>query len=125
MKIVGAVLAMALLAAGPAVAAEQTWTGVISDSNCGAVHRSDKEHGGNITARECIIGQEGNPNIPGCVSEKNKRSFVFVVNGKVYNISNQDHAGLRTHAAHTVNLKGELAGDTIKVASIAMPAKSN
>ena len=35
-------------------------------------------------------------------------------------VSNQDFAGLRTHAAHRVKLTGELGSDTIKVSKIEM-----
>jgi hypothetical protein len=107
-----------LLAGSVAFAAETTWTGVISDSHCGAVHRSDVEHGGKITARECIIGQVGNPNIPGCVSAKHGATFVLAVGDKVYNITNQDFADLRVHAADTVKLTGTLKGDAITVSKI-------
>ena len=101
-------------------AAETTWTGVISDSHCGAIHRSDVEHGGKITARECIIGQVGNAAIPGCVSTKHGATFVLVVGDKVYNIANQEFADLRVHAADTVRLTGTLEGDSITVSKIAM-----
>jgi hypothetical protein len=102
---------------------EQTWTGFISDSHCGAVHQSDIEHGGRITARECIIGREGDASIPGCVSAKNGAKFVFVDTNnrnKIYQVANQDFAGLRVHAAHDVQLTGRLSGDTITVTQIMM-----
>jgi hypothetical protein len=114
-------LTLVLVCAVGAPAAEQTWTGVISDSNCGAMHASGEHGTGKITDRECVIGREGDPNLPGCVSAKYGAKFVLVVDGKVYKISNQDYAGLRVHAAHTVRVTGELAGDTIKVASMVMP----
>jgi hypothetical protein len=98
--------------------AERTWTGIISDSHCGAIHKSDIEHGGRITARECIIGREGDASIPGCVSQKNGAKFVFVTGEKVYQVSNQEFAGLRVHAADNVKLTGTLAGDTITVTKI-------
>lgn len=112
-----------LLAGAIASAAETTWTGVISDSHCGAIHRSDVEHGGTITARECIVGQTGNPAIPGCVSTQHGAKFVLVVGGKVYKIGNQDFAGLRVHAAHTVRVTGTLTGDVITVSKIAMAGR--
>jgi hypothetical protein len=120
MKLLFASLALVSMLGVTGLSAEQTWTGVISDSNCGAVHRADVEHGGRITARECIIGRESDPNIPGCVSARYGRQFVFVVGETVFKVSNQDFAGLRTHAAHRVKLTGELAGDTIKVSKIEM-----
>jgi hypothetical protein len=105
---------------GTARAADQTWTGIISDSHCGAVHASDIEHGGRVTARECIIGKEGDASIPGCVSAKNGAKFVVVVGQKVYQVSNQDFAGLRVHAAHNVRVTGSLSGDTMTVSKIEM-----
>jgi hypothetical protein len=105
-----------------AAAAEQTWTGIISDSHCGALHASDIEHGGRITARECIIGREGDAKIPGCVSAKNGAKFVVVAGEKVYQVSNQDFAGLRMHAAHNVQVTGTLSGDTITVSKVTMLA---
>jgi len=102
--------------------ASQTWTGIISDSNCGAMHRADVEHGGSITARECIIGRDGDPNLPGCVSAKNGAKFVVVVGDKVYQVANQDFGDLRVHAAHNVKVTGTLKGDTITVAKIDMIA---
>ena len=112
-----------LLAGSVTFAAETTWTGVISDSHCGAIHRSDVEHGGKITARECIIGQVGNAAIPGCVSTQHGATFVLVVGDKVYNITNQDFAGLRVHAADTVKMTGTLRGDAITVSRIVMAAR--
>ena len=96
-----------------ASAAEQTWTGKISDSNCGATHKSAAEHGGKaMTDRQCAQA---------CV--KSGATYVFVNDGNVYKIQNQDFAGLPVHAGHTVTLKGEMKGDTINVSSITMNAK--
>jgi hypothetical protein len=90
--------------------AEQTWTGRISDSNCGAIHKSVDEHGGKaMTDRQCAQA---------CI--KGGATYVFVNDGNVYKIENQDFAGLPLHAGHTVTLKGEMKGDTINVSSIAM-----
>ena len=56
---------------------------------------------------------------------KNGGKYVFVSNGKVYKIDNQDYAGLAEHAGHTVKLTGDMSGDTIKVSNIEMPQKSS
>ena len=94
-------------------AADQTWTGSISDSMCGATHKAAAEHGGQpMSARDCTLA---------CV--KNGAKYVFVRSGKVYNIDNQDYAGLQEHAGHSVRLTGEMKGDTITVATIEMPGK--
>ena len=92
-------------------AADQTWTGKISDSMCGATHQSATEHGGKkMSDRDCTLA---------CVKE-HQAKYVFVHDGKVLNIANQDAAGLEEHAGHTVNLTGALDGDTITVSKIEM-----
>ena len=98
-----------------ASAADMTWTGKISDSMCGTSHaKMIAAHGGagKMTDRDCALA---------CTKAGGK--FVFVTGGKVYNIANQDDAGLQTHAGHTVRLTGEMKGDTITVSKIVMPAK--
>jgi len=103
-----------LFSATFALAAGQTWTGQISDSDCGRSHKSAIEHAGKkLTDRDCTLA---------CVKDHNAK-YVFVAGGKIYNISNQDYAGLQEHAGHTVNLTGEMTGDTIQVSDIEMPAK--
>lgn len=96
-------------------AAEQTWTGKISDSNCGAMHKSAAEHGGKaMTDRQCAQA---------CI--KGGATYVFVNDSTVYKIENQDFAGLPVHAGHTVTLKGEMKGNTINVSSITMNSNTN
>lgn len=90
-------------------AAERKWTGRISDSMCGASHK-DMEHGGKKTnAHDCTVA---------CV--KGRAKYVLVSKGKVFDIQNQDVAGLEEHAGHSVKLTGELQPDkkTIKVSKI-------
>jgi hydrogenase maturation factor len=97
-----------------ALAAEETWTGKISDSMCGASHKSAMEHAGKkLTDRDCTLA---------CVKD-HQAKYVFVHNGKVLNIANQDDADLEKHAGHTVRLTGEMKGDTITVSKIEMPSK--
>ena len=94
-------------------AADRTWTGSISDSMCGATHKSAAEHGGKqMSARDCTLA---------CV--KNGGKYVFVRSGTVYNIDNQDYSGLQEHAGHSVRLTGEMKGDTITVSKIEMSGK--
>ena len=110
-RLLGATLAI-LFGAALSYGAEQTWKGKISDSMCGASHKSAIEHAGKkLTDRECVQA---------CIKEGGK--YVFVSGGKVYNIDNQDYAGLAEHAGHNVTLKGEMTGDTIKVSDISMGA---
>ena len=81
-------------------AAEQTWSGQISDSMCNADHQAMAQDGKKVDARECTLA---------CT--KGGAKYVFVSDGKVYGISNQDFASLVTHVGHTVKLTGELDAD--------------
>lgn len=107
-------LCAALVLAGSttAFAADQTWSGKISDDKCGATHSSDEHGGKKMTERQCTQA---------CI--KGGAKYVFVSDGKVYNVDNQDFAGLAVHAGHNVKLTGEMTGDTIKVSKIEMPGK--
>ena len=95
-------------------AAEQTWTGKIGDSMCGATHKKSAEHGKDaaksMSDRDCTLA---------CVKGGGK--YVFVKGTKVYQVGNQDFAGLNEHAGHTVKLTGEMKGDAITVSKIEMP----
>jgi len=114
MKRILGVLVSLLVGAAMASGAEQTWHGKISDSMCGASHKSAIEHSGKkMTDRECVQA---------CIKDGAK--YVFVSGGKVYNISNQDDPALAEHAGHSVTLKGEMTGDTIKVSSVMMKKAS-
>jgi hypothetical protein len=97
------------LAASVSIAAEQTWTGNISDSACGKKHEEAAENTGVMPDRECTQA---------CVRGGSK--YVLVVDGKVFQIANQDHKDLATHAGHTVKLTGELKGTAITVSKIEM-----
>ena len=89
----------------PLRAAEQSWTGIISDSQCGA------DHGGEIDVRECTLK---------CTSQGDK--YVLVVNRgtTVMPITNQDFADLPTHAGHQVTVTGELKDGAISISKIVM-----
>src|SRR6476661_1689255 len=97
-----------LLANLGASAAEQTWTGNISDS--AAKHEEAAEGQGKMPDRECTQA---------CVRGGSK--YVLVVDGKVFQIANQDSKDLATHAGHHVKLTGELKGNAITVSKIEMP----
>ena len=106
-----AVLLSAALLLAPAIpsAAEQTWSGKISDSACGAKHEEAAEGQGVMADRDCTQA---------CVRGGSK--YVLVVDGKVFQIANQDSKELATHAGHTVTLTGELKGNTITASKIEM-----
>jgi len=104
------VLAAALLVApaGP-FAAEQTWTGKISDSACGAKHEEAAEGQGVMADRDCTQA---------CVRGGSK--YVLVVDGKVFQIANQDNVDLATHAGHKVTVTGDLKGQAITISKMEM-----
>lgn len=110
MRMVLASLAAIAALAAPA-AAEDSWKGQISDSMCNAKH-ADGEHGTKkMTDRQCVEA---------CIKGGSK--YVFVGEGdKVYQIANQNFAGLKTHAGHRVTLTGTMKDDTVTVAKIEMP----
>ena len=101
-----AVAAATLLLAAPLRAADQTWTGAISDEMCGKSHGDTKQ-----TAKECTLS---------CA--KADGSYVFVTGDKVFKIANPKVKGLEEHAGETVKLTGSAKGNTITVTSIE-PAK--
>ena len=104
------VAAALLLAQGGAFAAEQTWTGKISDSACGVKHEEAAEGQGVMADRECTQA---------CV--RGGSNYVLVVDGKVFQITNQDHKDLAAHAGHAVTITGELKGTAITASRIEMP----
>lgn len=113
MRYVFFALGATILSASSSLAADQSWTGKISDSMCGAVHtKMSAEHGNaKMSDRECTLA---------CIKDGGK--YVFVSKGKVYKIENQDLPSLSEHAGHTVKLTGTMNGDAIKVSNIVMPA---
>ena len=108
MRIVTLFIVGGLLATGP-LRAEQTWTGQITDSRCGAKHMT-AEHGKKpMSDRDCAQA---------CVQKG--AQYVLVADAKTYKLVNHD-ADLKVHAGHTVNLTGDLTGETIRVAKIEVP----
>jgi hypothetical protein len=105
MKTAALVGACLLTVVAGAVAADQTWMGAISDKMCGTDH---KKMGGKMSDRDCTLA---------CT--KGGTPYVLVVEGKVYQLTGHD-TDLKTHAGHTVNLTGDLKGDTIRVARVDM-----
>src|SRR2546428_10474369 len=101
------------------VAAQQTFTGKISDSMCGASHLagaagpSTSLGAGGLTDRQCLLA---------CVKALAK--YVLVdQNNQVLPIANQDAMGLPLYAGRPVKLTGEWKGDAIFVTKAeAIPA---
>jgi len=102
-----------LLGACSLTAAEQTWTGRISDSMCGAKHDPTAQHGKKLPDRDCALT---------CKKEHNA-DFVLVSGGKVYKLANESMAGIQEHAGHAVKVSGTVSGDTITVAKVEMTGK--
>jgi hypothetical protein len=112
MRLTLAFLATALLLGLMAVgggttgfAAQQTWTGDISDATCGPSHLKMSQ--GLFNSHECTLA---------CTE---KAKFVFVnTDGKVLEIANQDFAQLKEMAGESVKLTGEMDKDVITIAKL-------
>lgn len=113
MKAIRMGVLVSMLTGVPAFAAPQTWTGQISDSMCGATHM-EGEHNVKVSEKQCTQM---------CVRKGAK--YVFVNEGKVLTLANQDFKGLAQHAGETVKLTGELKGDAITVSKIEKAAKAS
>src|ERR1700747_2714045 len=98
-------IAATLFAGALAMAADSSWTGWISDSQCGAKGANDK-----AGTAECTVK---------CVKEHGAK-YVFVndADKKVYAIDAQDQVA--AHAGHHVTVKGDVEGDSIKLSGIEM-----
>ncbi len=77
-----------------------TWTGVVSDSHCGLKHS--------------VASAEAAACVTRCVSRG--ASYVFVSDGKLYQVKPQDK--FKGLAGKAVTVKGTLDGDTITVESV-------
>jgi DNA-binding IclR family transcriptional regulator len=49
--------------------------------------------------------------------------FVFVADGKVYTLANQNLAALTEHAGETVSLTGDVNGSTVTVSKVTASGK--
>lgn len=103
MKVLITIVLLSL--ASGAYAADQTWTGTISDKMCGADHSEMK---GKTSDRDCTLA---------CA--KSGAPYALVTEGKVYELANHE-SDLKTHAGHKVTVTGELKGDTIRVSKVEM-----
>src|SRR5437016_3834586 len=85
-----------------------SWTGTISDSDCGLSHAKMMAGDKTLkTDRDCTLA---------CIKGGGK--YVFVSDGKVYKIANQKLAALRTGAGMKVELTGTMKADTITVSKV-------
>jgi len=97
------VAGLTLCAAAFAFAADGTWTGYISDSQCGVKGANEKH-------ADCAAK---------CVKEHGAK-YVFVndADKKVYAIDDQDKVA--PHAGHHVTVTGSVTGDSLKLSSLSM-----
>jgi len=105
-------IAMLVLSAVMPGAAQQTFTGRLSDSMCNAsVH--PKAGAGGLTDRQCLLA---------CIKALAK--YVLVdQNSRVLPIANQDATGLPLYAGRPVKITGEWKGDAVFVSKVeAIPA---
>jgi hypothetical protein len=107
MKTFSAIVLTLVVSIASVAAAEQTWTGQISDSLCGAKHEEAAEGQGKMPDRDCTLA---------CVRGGSK--FVLVADGKIVPIANQDLADLTTHAGHKVKVTGQMKDGGILVSKI-------
>jgi hypothetical protein len=106
------VIAGLLVGLAASALAATTTTGVISDSMCGASHAKITSGHPGLTDRACAQA---------CVKAGAK--YVFVADGKVYNIANQNFADLERNAGESVRLTGDVTGDMITVSKVAFESK--
>jgi hypothetical protein len=90
---------------------DQTWKGAISDSKCNGKHPAGEHDGKKMTDAECTKV---------CMNKGAK--YVFVSEGKVYQLANQKSRTIASHAGQQVELIGTIEGDTITARTIKTPA---
>jgi hypothetical protein len=100
-------VAAVLCSSAAAFAADQTLTGTISDSRCGATHKAMQEHNKDLTDRACTEA---------CV--KGGAKYIFASGGKIYTFDNQKDPELAMNAGQSVTVTGELRGNTIVASKI-------
>lgn len=105
-RTIGVALVVAWMNAASAHA-QQAWTGILSDSKCGASHQAVASAGA-LTDRQCILE---------CINALAKYVLVDATN-RVIPIANQDVAGFPLYVGRPVRLTGELTGNAILVSKI-------
>ncbi|MBI1941119.1 MAG: hypothetical protein HYS33_06395 [Acidobacteria bacterium] len=78
----------------------KSWTGVVSDSHCGAKHAAASD-----AAAGCVAKCDGGG-----------AAYVLVSDGKVYKLDNQE--GFKEFAGKSVKVTGVMDGDSIRVESV-------
>jgi len=93
-------------AAQHAAAQQQTWVGMVSDSQCGG------NHGSEVDVKECTQK---------CIREGYKYVLATDNGLNIVQIANQDFAALAKYAGDTVKVTGELKNGAIVISKIDMP----
>lgn len=86
--------------AGPQSTSAKTWTGVVSDSNCGLKHSTPSDEAA-MCVKKCV----------GAGAQ-----YVLVSGGKVYQLS--DQSKFADFAGRSVKVTGTLKGNVIEVGSV-------
>jgi hypothetical protein len=105
--IAGVVLVVCTVAATRSASAQQqTWLGMISDSQCGG------DHGSEVDVKECTQK---------CIREGFK--YVLATDNGVHTIpiANQDFPALAKYAGDTAKVSGELKNGAIVISKVEMP----
>ena len=84
-----------------------THAGAVRPAPCGMKHDSGAENVPTPPANECVAN---------CIRGGSK--YVIVANDKVFQIANQNAAGLADLAGSKVKITGELKGDTVTISKI-------
>src|SRR5262245_38959961 len=101
-KVIGIIVTLAVLVSVSAAAPkppEQTWKGKISDSMCKDKHPAGEHDGKKMSEADCTK-----------VCIKNGSKYVFLSDGKVYQLANQSSKTIASHVGQEVTLTGELKG---------------
>jgi hypothetical protein len=106
--------AMMALCSPGVFAAQQTWTGQISDAMCKSDHAMMQKGAVKMSDKECAMA---------CA--KSGQKYILVSDGKVFQIENQTVAGLAANAGGTVRVTGAASADgsSIKIAKLEAVAK--
>jgi hypothetical protein len=99
------VVALAMALAIVSVAAQQSFSGRLSDSTCGGSHQPKA---GGLTDRQCVLA---------CIRALSKWTLVDQT-GRVTSIANQDAMGLPLYAGRLVTLTGGLKDNAIDVTKV-------
>lgn len=92
-----------IMAAGltTAFAAEQTVTGVVTDSMCKSNHAMMQKGANKLSDHDCTVA---------CVKMMGQK-YVLAAGDKVYQIENQNFAALEKNAGSTVKATGQVSAD--------------